>query len=183
MKDLVLSLVPIIGLQLLALVAALFVYVQSPGRSVVRLMVVPLAISCVLASPVLFAQLMGYSVSWPLPDRFTFLAFQPVVEAGKKTALEIWLREDRATRLLRAPYSKELEQMLKDAAKGKKGGREARITRRGKGDPGHDESKSQRGQYELRFDSPSDIPKDMPPGSAPRPEAEEEAPLIKRYSI
>jgi hypothetical protein len=181
MKDLVLPLAPIIGLQLLALVAALFVHAHSPGRGVVKLLVVPLALSCVLACPWLFTQLMGYSVSWPPPDRFTFLAYSPVVQGGKKTALEIWLRSDGSTRLHRAPYSKELEQMLQDAARGSKGGREARITRRGKkGEPGQDASKSPRGQYELRFRSPSDVPKDGPGDQAPPAEDE---PLIKRYSI
>lgn len=187
MKDLVQSLAPIIGLQLLALVAALFVHVGSPGRSLVKLLVVPLALCAVLACPWLFVQLMGYSVSWPLPERFTFIAYAPVVQGGKKTGIEIWLRERGQTRLHRAPYSKGLEQMLQDAAKGMKGGRQAQITKRGNGIPGQDTSKAPGGGYELRFQSPSDIPKDMPPmppGLFQSPPAEpEEVPLIKRYSI
>lgn len=184
MTDLFYSLAPIIGLQLLALVAALFVHIHAPGRGIVKLLVVPLALCCVLACPWLFTGLMGYAVSWPPPDKFTFLAYQPVVKDGRKTALEIWLRADGVTRLHRAPYSKEIEQMLQDAAKGMKGGRQARITKRGKGTPGNEDSKAPNGGYELRFESPSDIPKDMPPGFAPQPPAEpEEVPLIKRYSI
>jgi len=183
MKDLIQSLAPVIGLQLLALVAALFVHVQSPGRSVVKLLVVPLALAGVLACPWLFAHLMGYAVSWPPPDRFTFLAYAAVLQGGKKTALEIWLRSDGATRLHRAPYSKELEQMLADAAKGSKAGREALITKRGKGKPGQEDSLSPRGEYELRFRSPSDVPKDMPPDMPPAPPQREEVPLLKRYSI
>jgi hypothetical protein len=182
MKDLVQSILPIVGLQLLALVAALFVHVQSPGRSVVKLLVVPLALCCVMACPILFTQLMGYAVSWPAPDKFTFLAYSPVVKAGKKTGLEIWLREGGATRLHLAPYSKELEQMLQDAARGSKGGRQARITRRGNGEPGQENGRSPRGEYELRFESPADVPKGMPPG-VPRPEPDEDVPLLKRYSI
>lgn len=187
MKDLAYSLAPIIGLQLLALVAALFVHIHAPGRGVVKLLVVPLALCCVLACPWLFTGLMGYAVSWPPPDKFTFLAYQPVVKGGKKIGLEIWLRADGVTRLHRAPYSKEIEQMLQDAAKGMKGGRQARITKRGNGVPGQDDSKAPNGGYELRFESPSDIPKDMPPmppGLFQSPPAEpEEVPLIKRYSI
>lgn len=187
MKDLLYSLAPIIGLQLLALVAALFVHLHAPGRGVVKLLVVPLALSCVLASPVLFTQLMGYAVSWPLPDKFTFVAYNPVVKAGRKVGLEIWVRAGGATRLHLAPYSKELEQILKDAAAGAKGGRQARITKRGKGEPGQDESKSPRGPYELQFQSPSDVPKDLPPSlPAPResePDPDDGAAFIKRYSI
>lgn len=176
MKALVWSLAPIIGVQLLALAAALFVHIQTPGRGVVKLLVVPLALACLVTSPLLFVQLMGYSVSWPLPQKFTFLAYQPVVEGGKKVELEVWLREDGVTRLLRAPYSKELEQMLQEAQKGSKGGRQARITRKGK--PGQESDG--RGEYELRFESPADIPKDIP--GAPRPEPEPES-ILKHYSI
>lgn len=176
MRDLIWSLAPILGAQLLALAAALFVHIQSPGRGVVKLLVVPLALACLVAAPLLFVQLMGYSVSWPLPEKFTFLAYQPVVKAGRKTALEVWLREDGSTRLLRAPYSKELEQMLQQAQQGSKGGRQARITRKGKGKPGAD-NKSPRGEYELRFESPADIPKDG------APQAEPDEPITKRYSI
>ena len=188
MTDLFYSLAPVIGLQLLALVAALFVHIHSAGRGVVRLLVVPLALSAVLLCPWLFAQIMGYAVSWPPPDQFTFLAYQPVVQNGRKVALEIWLRADGVTRLHRAPYSKEIEKMLQDAQKGSKGGRQARITKRGNGMPGQDTSKSPNEGYELRFDSPSDTPKDMPPGMPPglfqSPPAEpEEVPMIKRYSI
>lgn len=178
MKDLAYSLAPIIGLQLLALVAALFVYVQAPGRGVVKLLVVPLSLCAVLMVPYLFTQLMGYAVSWPLPDKFTFIAFNPVVKKGHKTDLEIWLKEDGATRLLRAPYSKALEKMLQDAAKGKKGGREARIQR--KGDGTNDSNAPQ--EWELRFESPSDVPKDAGRPSMPEPPVQDE-PLTKRYSI
>lgn len=177
MKALVWSLAPIIGVQLLALAAALFVYIQAPGRGVVKLLVVPLALACLVASPLLFVQLMGYSVSWPLPDRFTFLAYQPVVKAGRKIDIEIWLREDGVTRLLRTPYSKELEQMLQHAQQGSKGGRQARITRKG----GKGEANGPRGEYELRFESPADIPKDIP-GTPPQPDPEPES-VLKHYSI
>jgi hypothetical protein len=184
MKDLIVSLLPIIALQLLALVAALFVHVQSPGRSVVRLLVVPLALACVMGCPFLFTQLMGYSVSWPLPDKFTFLSYQPVVKAGRKTDLEIWLRDGAATRLHRAPYSQELEKLLQDAAKGSKGGRQAKIEKRGRGQPGQDQSKAPMGPYELSFISPSDIPKDMPPDAPMVPrEPPPDEPVTKRYSI
>lgn len=178
MKDLAYSLAPIIGLQLLALVAALFVHIQTPGRGVVKLLVVPLALACVLACPLLFAYLMGYSVNWALPDKFTFIAHQPVVKGGQKIALEIWLRERDTTRLLSTPYNKELEKMLQEAERGAKGGRQARITKRGKGS-GNDGSLSPNGEYELRFDSPADTPKD---GAPPEPPAADE-PLMKRYSI
>lgn len=175
MKALAWSLAPIIGVQLLALAAALFVHIQTPGRGVVKLLVVPLALACLVASPLLFVQLMGYSVSWPLPEKFTFLAYQPIVKAGQKVELEVWLREGGSTRLLRAPYSKALEQMLQHAQQGSKGGRQARIQRKGR--PGHD-SMSPGGEYELRFESPSDIPKD---GAPAQPDPEE--PITKRYSI
>jgi hypothetical protein len=179
MKALVWSLAPIIGVQLLALAAALFVHIQAPGRGIAKLLVVPLALACLVASPLLFVQLMGFSVFWPLPQKFTFLAYQPIVKAGRKTDTEIWLREDGYTRLHRAPYSKELEQMLQEAQKDSKGGRQARITRKGKGKPGAD-SKSSMGGYELRFESPVDIPKEIP--GAP-PQAEPDEPITKRYSI
>lgn len=183
MKDLAFSLAPIIGVQLAALVVAVFVHIQSPGRSIVKVLVVPLAIIGAIAVPMLFTTLMGYAVSWPLPDSFAFIAYQPVVKGGRKIELEIWLRQDGTTRLLRAPYSKEMEQMLADAAKGAKGGRQARITRRG-GMPGQDTSKAPMGEYELRFESPTDIPKGMPPGMpAPMPEPEPDEPITKRYSI
>ena len=99
-------------------------------------------------------------------------------KAGRKVELEVWLREDGSTRLLRAPYSKELEQMLQHAQQGSKGGRQARITRKGKGQPG-EENDGPKGQYELRFESPADIPKDIP--GAPPQQADE--PITKRYSI
>lgn len=173
MKSLIYSLLPVIGLQVLILVAALFVHVQSPGRSVVKLTVVPLALAGVLACPWFFVGLMGYAVSWPLPDAFTFIAYRPVVEKGQKTGIEIWLSHRNETRLLLAPYSKEMEEMLRDAAKGSKNGRKAQITRKGDGG-----GMSPEGDYELKFESPSDIPKD----AAPPPPVEDE-PITKRYSI
>jgi hypothetical protein len=182
MKELAYSLAPIIGVQLLAMVAAVFVHIQAPGRGVVKLLVVPLAVLCAIVVPVLFTKLMGYAVSWPLPDSFAFIAYQPVVKGGRKTELEIWLRQDGTTRLLKAPYSKELEQMLADAAKGAKGGRQARITKR-KGMPGQDTSKAPMGEYELRFESPADIPKGMPPDMPAMPQPEPDEPVTKRYSI
>lgn len=185
MKDLIFSLLPIIGLQLVALVAALFVHIQSPGRDVVKVLVVPLALSCVLACPVLFTQLMGYAVSWPLPDKFTFIAYSPVIQSGHKTALEIWLKDGNTTRLQVAPYSKEMEQMLQDAAKGKKAGRQAQISKKNGGKPGQPgEENKGKAEYELQFQSPSDIPKDMPPGILhPQPEPQEDEPVTKRYSV
>ena len=154
MTALVYSLWPILGLQLLSLTAALFVHLHAPGRGVVKMLVVPLALVCLIASPVLFAQLMGYSVHWPLPAQFTMLAYQPVVKAGVKTELEIWIRDGQGTRLHRAPWTKEMEQLLKEAQQGSKGGRQARITRKGSG-----QNKSD-GDYELRFESPADVPKE-----------------------
>lgn len=185
MKDLIFSLLPIIVLQLVALVAALFVHIQSPGRDVVKVLVVPLALSCVLACPLLFTYLMGYAVSWPLPDKFTFIAYNPVIKSGHKTALEIWLKEGNTTRLQMAPYSKELEQMLQDAAKGKKAGRQAQISKRKPGQPGRPgEENKGKAEYELKFQSPGDIPKDMPSGlPRPQPEPQEDEPVTKRYSI
>lgn len=161
MQDLIISLIPIIGLLLVATTAAVFVHIQSPGRNVVKWLVVPAALCALLASPILFVQLMGYSVALPLPDKFIFLAYNPVIEKGLKTGLEIWISDGSTTRLQKAPYSKELEEVLDEAAKGQKGGRKAHISKKsGEGKEPKQGQEQIESEYELKFHSPSDVAKD-----------------------
>lgn len=183
MSALIYSLAPVLGVQLLALVAALFVFIHSSGRGVVRLLVVPLALVALLLAPLLFAQLMGYAVSWPLPREFTFIAYRAVVRDGVKAGFEIWLREGSTTRLQLAPYSKQMEQMLQDAAKGTKGGQEARIKRRGKGWPWEGSDGKPEGGYELRLEDLPAPPKGDAPAMPPSPEPQEPDSILKHYSI
>lgn len=180
MTDLFYSLLPILGVQLLAALAALFVFIHSSGRGVIRMLVVPLALTALFAAPVFFVHVMGYAVDWPLPREFSFLAYRAVVQGGVKKHLEVWVKDGSATRLYRTPYSKPMEQMLQDAAKGAKGGKQARITRKGKRWWPGDDTRPPEGGYELHLEDMPAPPKDaQPPKAAPQ----EDQPVTRQYSI
>lgn len=163
MKNLIIQLLPIIYILLVVVATALFVHIQSPGKSAVKLLVVPTALIALLVTPFLFVKLMGYSVALPLPDKFDFIAYTLIIESGRKAEIEVWLKEGNTTRLQRAPYSKEFEEVLEEAAKGQKAGRTARLSKK-PGKPqqyGQEQNDDQPGGYELRFQLPA--PKDTPP--------------------
>ncbi len=181
MKDLVVNLAPVIGLQLATLLAAVFVFIHSQGRGAIRLAVVPLALAAVIACPFLLAPALGHAVAMPLPERFILLGYRPVLERGTKQGLELWIRTDADTRLHRIPYSEGMEEMLQNAQKGAHGGRRARIARKAHGPAGPKGSQTAQGEYELGFESPSDVPKEG--GLPPQPNEKEAEPVTRRYSV
>lgn len=131
MKELIHSLTPIILIILAVIGTMLFVLIKSNLKAIAMMLIIPVAITAVGAVPVVFVQLMGYAVSLDLPEKGLVIAHKTVIIQTKKTFIDIWMQTKAEARLYRAPYSKELEELLESAEDARKQGMIPRLKREG----------------------------------------------------
>ena len=72
---------------------------------------------------------MGFSVFVELPEKFTVISHNVIVENGEKKYVEVWLRANAETRLYKLHFSKELEEQLEESGKGAKKGKMTLFTK------------------------------------------------------
>jgi hypothetical protein len=173
MRDLLNTLVPILLLMAgIFATTTVFVFLRSDARPTVKFMLVPASLLAAVLVPMLFVLLMGYSVPLPPPDSFVLIGHKTIIVENKKKFIELWTYErgTNATRLYQTPWSKELEELLNEAAKGKSQGLEAHLKRRGKKDKkqGDGSENNDRSPFTMELLAPSDLsPKELP--DQPRP--------------
>lgn len=131
MKELIHSLTPIILIILTVVGMTLFVLIRSNLKNIVKLLLIPVTIIAVGVVPVMFVQLMGYAVSLELPEKALIIAHKTVIIQTKKTFIDIWMQTKAEARLYRAPYSKQLEELLESAEDARKQGMIPRLKREG----------------------------------------------------
>jgi hypothetical protein len=172
MKPLLEMLIPVIVILLTLAAWALFVFIRSPARPTTKAAAIPLVLFGVFAITFALTQWLGRSVPLPLPDQVVVIGHNVVVKNGKKSDIEVWVRETASTtRLLTTPWTKELETVLKQAEQGRQQGKESRISKRGKKssqrDPGQKGDRDQSGPqspYHIELLTPQDIaPKEIEP--------------------
>ncbi len=152
---------------------ASYVFIRSPKSYLTRWVMIPASlVAAVLYGYANWAS-FGYAVPLGLPDQFTFLGYNTVIVANKKTSIEVWVEAQR-TRLYVIPYSKEAEKALKDAAEKKKGGGVVQMKRR-KEKPNDPANGDKDGRADYPYESnlllPSDInPKNDAPAEPPQPD-------------
>lgn len=149
-EELLYSLVPILLLIGTIFVTATFVFLKSAASATVKFLLVPAAFAAAIAVPIIFVTMMGYSVPVQLPKKVIVLGHQTIVVANKKKSIEIWAREKKSTRLYVLPYSKDLEDKLNEAAKGRQRGLQSNLDQDSSG-------------YQLRLLTPEDISPKGPP--------------------
>jgi hypothetical protein len=108
---------PFFWLFLAVLVFSVYVFITSPGRYKLKLVLIPTAFIFPIIVCVMAVFFMGYSVPSKLPDQFTFAGFQVVLDNRyQKVGIEVWVT-GRVDRLLLVPYDAALEKALKEAQK------------------------------------------------------------------
>jgi len=130
MYQLIYSLLPVILLSLIVLSLTVFVFIQSEGKNLLKMLLIPMAIFSGIAAPVIFITLMGYSVFVELPEKFTVIAHNVIIEDGKKKYIEIWTRFGYTSRLYILHYNKEMEKQLEESGKGNKKGKVTLFTKK-----------------------------------------------------
>ena len=107
-----------------------FVFIRSNARAVAKFLLVPASFVAAAAVPALLVALLGHSVPLPLPDKTTVLAHRTIVKDNKKDKIEIWIAEKDSTRLHVIPWTKPMEKMLEEAAKGRANGLRSLLNRK-----------------------------------------------------
>jgi hypothetical protein len=139
MRELLEPLLPIILVTLGVTATAVWVFLQSGARPVIKFILVPSTIAGALFVPLLVHGLLGFSVKAELPKDVTVMAHKVVVVANRKERIEIWGLTREVSRLYNVPYSKPLEEALQEAAEGRKNGMKSSLKHGKKGGEGsHD---------------------------------------------
>jgi hypothetical protein len=146
-----------------------FVFLKSPARTITKFLLVPIAFAASAVVPLFFVLAMGYSVTIPMPEKFYLIAHKTLVVENKKAFIELWIRDEVGTRLYKISYSKEMEQQLERAAKGREQGLEGKFSfkkDRKESKPGS--NNGSRGEWSLELLEPAQImPKDGVPQVVP----------------
>lgn len=152
------TLLPFILLSAVLLAVSAWVLMKAKISWIWKLFAVALAFVVSVIIPVVASSNLG--VAFPvqaLPERTVVLAHKTIVSAGKKIKIEVWVSQKPAsTRLLSVPYSKQLEEILKEAEKARAQGIQTEVFRTKKGDQQADKSFGQP-EFGLDFKRPEDL--------------------------
>lgn len=159
MKDVLQLLVPVIVILLSLAVWSLWVFIKSPARPTVKALSIPLTIAGVFVVVALMTTWLGRSVPLPLPEEVIVLAHNTVVKNGKKTNIEIWVKEKTATRLYIVLWSKELEQALGAAHDAREQGMQTRLKKNKKTDRRNDGEQPTPGGWVMIPQQNPDLPR------------------------
>jgi hypothetical protein len=114
-----------------------------------------------------------------MPDKFWYLGHRVVVKDNKKSSVEIWVNSQGVSRLYSIPYTKQLEEDMKQAEGKKKEGPVGMKKRRGskQGERGSAQESDDDSGFELYKNVPEGtLPKDTPP---PQEREQEPEPGVK----
>jgi hypothetical protein len=172
MKGVLEFLVPVIVILLSLAVWSLWVFIKSPARPTVKAISIPATIAGVFVIVALMTTWLGRSVPLPLPDEVIVLAHHTVIKNGKKTNIEIWVKEPTATRLYIVLWSKELEQMLGAAESAREQGMQSKLKKGKKSDRKGGGEQNAPGEWTMIPQQNPDLPQKeehqaLPPGHPP----------------
>lgn len=155
MRDVLVSLGPVLVIAVLMMGATSFVLLRSNISTMWKVLSVPVALFGAILIPLFVATQMGKAVpTLQLPDRFNLISHKVIMEEGKKKHIEIWgYQAGERTRAYVMPYSKGLDQLLKKAQEGARRGLVPQLRRKGDGR----ESQMEHDDTELHLLNPADL--------------------------
>lgn len=122
------QLFPVFAVVLGLVAISIFMFINQPGLGIIKFILIPSALSLTLVVPTAFYSQLGRPVTASLPENFEFIGFKPVLADGKKTHLEVWVRDgSAASRLYSIPWSHQLEDQLSSAREGQRRGSTVRV--------------------------------------------------------
>jgi hypothetical protein len=122
------QLFPVFTVVLGLVAVCIFMFINQPGLGIIKFVLIPSALSLALVVPMTFYGQLGRPVTAALPENFEFIGFKPVLADGKKTHLEVWVRDGSAgSRLYSIPWSHQLEEQLSSAREGQRRGSTVRV--------------------------------------------------------
>ncbi len=146
---------PIIVLLTLLVSFSTYVFIQAPRKYLLKWLLIPTSLVVGVFAVFLFSMSAGYAMPTTLPDQFTLLGSHVVVSGKKKDAIEVWGLTDKS-RLYRIPYSKQMEQALREAKEKGKGGGRVDLKKQG----------TEKGENEDQYESNLVLPSDENPKDA-----------------
>lgn len=131
---------PLVIAFLLIACFTLYVFIHSERRYRLKMVLVPALLATAAFSFTWFGGRLGYAAPAPLPQNFEYVTHRLVVEDNRKAWVDILLVSrkplQRDARLHRLPWSKPLEDALKQAQRmQREGGGRIEIDSQGRGDP------------------------------------------------
>lgn len=155
--DLMYLTLPLWLLEMMVLAFSVYVFLQVPQKYRLKLIMIPLAFLVSLASIFVFDAMLGYAYPSQLPEKFVLMGYNVIMKDNKKHSIEVWTRK-KSTRLYVVPYSKPLEEALKEAGKKAQGGNPVEMNKKKK-EAGKEKGGQQEDEYQ--YESNIRLPHEM----------------------
>lgn len=126
---------PLVAILLLLTAFGLYVVVHSDRRYRLKLVLIPALLAAAVFSFVAFGSRLGYAYPAGLPVSFEYVTHKVIIEGHRKAWIDILVVSrkplESAARLHRLPWSKELEDVLKQGQEMQRGGGRIEMDRDG----------------------------------------------------
>lgn len=109
------ELIPVVVNLFVVTVFFAYLFIRTPASFKLKFLGIPLLLLSAFVSVSTFDDLLGKSIWGPPTTKFALISYYSYGPDGDNQTIEAWLYlPDTSTRLYKFPYSKELEEKLKD---------------------------------------------------------------------